>query len=99
MDRQRQVMDGLTATRASREWEQANQRPPTPIIALTAAALKGDREKCIAAGCTSYLTKPIKQAVLLQAIKEINEHSMVEPALWKPTGIPQDPILVRANPK
>ena len=41
MDRQMPVMDGLTATRAIRAWEQANQRPPTPIIALTASALKG----------------------------------------------------------
>jgi PAS domain S-box-containing protein len=76
MDRQMPVMDGLTATRTIRMWEQANGRPPTPIIALTASALKGDREKCMAAGCTAYLTKPIKQEVLLQAIKE---HSMVEP--------------------
>ena len=64
------VMDGLTATRAIREWEKVNNRAPTPIIALTAAALKGDREKCVAAGCTAYLTKPIKQLVLLQAIIE-----------------------------
>jgi PAS domain S-box-containing protein len=70
MDRQMPVMDGLTATRAIREWEGANHRPPTPIIALTASALKGDKEKCLAAGCTAYLTKPIKQEVLLQAIKE-----------------------------
>jgi CheY-like chemotaxis protein len=70
MDRQMPVMDGLTATRTIRTWEQGNDRPPTPIIALTASALKGDREKCIAAGCTAYLTKPIKQAALLQAIKE-----------------------------
>ena len=70
MDRQMPVMDGLTATRAIREWEQANHRPPTPIIALTASALKGDQEKFVAAGCTAYLTKPIKQDVLLQAIKE-----------------------------
>src|ERR1700694_2756653 len=76
MDRQMPVMDGLTATRAIREWERANHRPPTPIIALTAAALKGDREKCMAAGCTAFLTKPIKQDVLPQAIKE---HSMVAP--------------------
>ena len=39
MDRQMPVMDGLTATRAIRQWELANQRPPTPIIALTASAL------------------------------------------------------------
>jgi response regulator RpfG family c-di-GMP phosphodiesterase len=70
MDRQMPVMDGLTATRAIRAWEQANDKSPTPIIALTASALKGDREMCLAAGCTAFLTKPIKQDVLLQAIKE-----------------------------
>ena len=75
MDRQMPVMDGLTATRAIREWEQANHRPPTPIIALTAAALKGSR-KVYGGGCTAYLTKPIKQEVLLQAIKE---RSLVAP--------------------
>jgi PAS domain S-box-containing protein len=74
MDRQMPVMDGLTATRTIRAWERANDRPPTPIIALTASALKGDRETCLAAGCTAFLTKPIKQEVLLQAIKE---HSSV----------------------
>ena len=41
MDRQMPVMDGMTATRAIREWEQANHRAPTPIIALTASALEG----------------------------------------------------------
>ena len=70
MDRQMPVMDGLTATREIRAWEQANDKVPTPIIALTASALKGDREMCLAAGCTAFLTKPIKQEVLLQAIKE-----------------------------
>ena len=95
MDRQMPVMDGLTATRAIREWEQANHRPPTPIIALTAAALKGDQEKCIAAGCTAYLTKPIKQEVLLQAIKEF---SMGAPPSSKEESSRKDTILVRANP-
>jgi CheY-like chemotaxis protein len=88
MDRQMPVMDGLTATRAIREWEQANHRPPTPIIALTASALKGDQEKCMAAGCTAYLSKPIKEEVLLQAIRE---HSMV--------ATPSPKIIARVNPK
>ncbi|MEA2969641.1 MAG: hypothetical protein QOE78_2902 [Alphaproteobacteria bacterium] len=77
MDRQMPVMDGLTATRRIRAWEQANDRLPTPIIALTASALKGDREMCLAAGCTAFLTKPIKQEVLLQAIRE---HTLVAPS-------------------
>jgi CheY-like chemotaxis protein len=70
MDRQMPVMDGLTATRKIRAWELVNGRQPTPIIALTASALKGDREMCLAAGCTGFLTKPIKQEVLLQAISD-----------------------------
>ncbi len=70
MDRQMPVMDGLTATRTIRAWEHDHGRTPTPIIALTASALKGDRESCLSAGCTAYLTKPIRQDVLLQAIHE-----------------------------
>ena len=96
MDRQMPVMDGLTATRAIREWEQSNHRPLTPIIALTASALKGDQEKCVAAGCTAYLTKPIKQDVLLQAIKE---HCLPAPPLPKEEISPRDTILVRVNPR
>ncbi len=72
MDRQMPVMDGLSATRAIRAWEKANDLTPTPIIALTASALKGDRETCLAAGCTAYLTKPIKQEALLQAIVDFS---------------------------
>jgi CheY-like chemotaxis protein len=73
MDRQMPVMDGLTATRTIRAWEKAHNRLPTPIIALTASALKGDRETCLSAGCTAYLTKPIKQDVLLQAIADFSK--------------------------
>src|SRR4029077_3295188 len=96
MDRQMPVMDGLTATRAIREWERANQRLPTPIVALTASALKGDQEQCMAAGCTAYLTKPIKQEVLLQAIRE---HSRITPPSSNEEGDRKSAILVHANPK
>ena len=77
MDRQMPGMDGLAATRLIRAWEKANDRRPTPIIALTASALKGDRETCLAAGCTAYLTKPIKEDALLQAI---HDYSVAEAA-------------------
>jgi HPt (histidine-containing phosphotransfer) domain-containing protein len=51
---------------------------------------------CLAAGCTAYLSKPIKQEVLLQAIKE---HSIVAPPSSKEESSRMDTILVRAEPK
>jgi signal transduction histidine kinase/DNA-binding NarL/FixJ family response regulator len=96
MDRQMPVMDGLTATRTIRAWEQANDRPPTPIVALTASALKGDREMCLAAGCTAFLTKPIKQEVLLQAIRE---HSIVAPSSSKEESSRMDLIRLHVKSK
>jgi len=84
MDRQMPVMDGLTATRTIRAWEQANGHAPCPIIALTASALKGDREMCLAAGCTAFLTKPIKQHVLLKAIKD---HSALIPSVSREANV------------
>jgi PAS domain S-box-containing protein len=93
MDRQMPVMDGLAATRKIRAWEKASHREPTPIIALTASALKGDREKCLAAGCTAFLTKPIRQEVLLQAIQD---RSIDAAATAK--ELSDDQHLVRAHP-
>jgi PAS domain S-box-containing protein len=80
MDRQMPAMDGLTATRHIRAFEAANGRVSTPIIAVTASALKGDREKCMAAGSTAFLTKPIRQDVLLQAILECHLASVAATA-------------------
>ena len=96
MDRQMPVMDGLTATRKIRAFERSNDRPPTPIIALTASALKGDREMCLAAGCTAFLTKPIKQEVLLRAIAE---HSISSSPLTSEESIRNDAVnaAVKAN--
>jgi hypothetical protein len=56
-------VDGLTVTRQMRQF-----LPATPIIAVTAHALSDDRDKCLAAGCTDYLAKPYKVAMLLELI-------------------------------
>ena len=98
MDRQMPVMDGLTATRKIRAWEHENARQPTPIIALTASALKGDREMCLAAGCTAFLTKPIKQEVLLQAIREHTAAASLPPPVEGAETEPM-PALMKSRVK
>ncbi|MBL8220481.1 MAG: response regulator, partial [Bryobacterales bacterium] len=69
MDVQMPEMDGLTATRLLRERENGSGRR-IPIVALTANAMKGDREKCLAAGMDSYVSKPIHVSELLSAVAE-----------------------------
>jgi len=69
MDCQMPKLDGYAATARFREWEIANQRPRTPIVALTANALTGDAEKCYAAGMDRYLSKPFSTDQLLNLLE------------------------------
>lgn len=68
MDVQMPIMGGFEATGAIREWERQEGLVRTPIIALTAHAMLGDREKCIQAQMDEYLTKPLKQNQMMQTI-------------------------------
>jgi PAS domain S-box-containing protein len=70
MDVQMPEMDGLAATAAIRAWEKA-AGTHTPILAMTAHAMKGDRERCLAAGMDGYTSKPIRIGDLEPAIAQL----------------------------
>jgi CheY-like chemotaxis protein len=68
MDCQMPEMDGFAATRAIREREQAAGRH-VPIVAMTANAMQGDRERCLSAGMDDYLSKPVRLEPLRQVLE------------------------------
>ncbi|MCK6405064.1 MAG: response regulator [Rhodocyclaceae bacterium] len=90
MDMQMPVMDGLEATQAirarelRRSWVASDTGfRQVPIIAMTANAMSGDRERCLQAGMTDYVAKPIRQADLFAALGRAmsGEQSVVRPAV------------------
>ena len=68
MDVQMPVMGGFEATGKIREYEKERGLPRTPIVALTAHAMLGDRERCIQAQMDEYLSKPLKPNQMIQTI-------------------------------
>ncbi len=78
MDIQMPVMDGMTAARMIREQEQETGGH-IPIIAMTAHAMKGDREECLAAGMDEYVPKPIRTATLFEKLIKVMSRSSDSP--------------------
>ncbi|WP_457561359.1 ATP-binding protein, partial [Caminibacter sp.] len=74
MDVQMPIMDGVEATQEIIEFEKEEEIPHTPIIAVTANVLKGDRERFIGAGMDDYISKPIEQKELQRVIDNIIKH-------------------------
>jgi len=90
MDVQMPEMDGLDATRAIRAVERA-AGTHIPIIAMTAHAMKGDRERCLAAGMDGYTSKPIRirdlEQAIAQLISPINSASVSVPEAEQADGV------------
>jgi signal transduction histidine kinase/DNA-binding response OmpR family regulator len=80
-------MGGFEATSEIRTRERASGRPRLPVIALTALAMTGDREKCLQAGMDAYLTKPINARELFGALSQILPHQAV------PVGVTAVPLM------
>jgi DNA-binding response OmpR family regulator len=80
MDVQMPVMDGFEATRAIRSGQTGITNPGIPIIAMTAHAMKGDRERCLEAGMDDYIAKPVSPKAMAEMIDKWLEHIQNRPA-------------------
>ena len=75
MDVQMPVMDGFEATAIIRQNEKGTDRH-IPIIALTAHAMKGDQERCLAAGMDDYISKPVQPRALLDLVEKYSKQPL-----------------------
>jgi signal transduction histidine kinase/CheY-like chemotaxis protein/HPt (histidine-containing phosphotransfer) domain-containing protein len=97
MDCQMPLMDGFEATRKIRTGEVHAERSPVPIVAITANALPGDRERCLAAGMTDFISKPFtlrKLQAVMQAVTGVpGDHTGVDAPREKNTDTGDLPVI------
>jgi signal transduction histidine kinase/CheY-like chemotaxis protein/HPt (histidine-containing phosphotransfer) domain-containing protein len=91
MDMQMPVMDGLRATEAIRERERGERlTKPLPIIAMTANAMAGDRDRCLAAGMNGYVSKPIDRTRLTQEMQRVLSRQQAQSLRHGAAGVADD---------
>lgn len=93
MDCQMPVMDGFDAAREISGMIARGELAPTPIIALTANALNGDRERCLNAGMNEYITKPLDDMCLMQALIAVGVARTRKPAPGANSSRPVAPAM------
>ncbi len=98
MDCQMPVMDGYTATRVRRTREAEARLPRMPIIAMTANAMAGDREKCLGAGMDEYLSKPMNRGLLETTLRKWLPKQAQSRAAAPEAATPSIPARVFAQP-
>jgi PAS domain S-box-containing protein len=108
MDIEMPQMDGLTATRRIREEWQNRPEPAPKIIAITAYAMEGDRQKCFAAGMDGYITKPFRIKALASALEQCQsgtislgsedqmQSTFVSDGLFNSNSLPSRPLKTEA---
>jgi len=75
MDCQMPILDGYETTKAIRSGKVGSRYQSIPIIAMTANAMNGDREKCLASGMDDYITKPLDHSVVQAVLSEWQDKS------------------------
>jgi signal transduction histidine kinase/CheY-like chemotaxis protein len=89
MDIQMPVLDGMEATMEILDYEEDENQPHVPIIALTANALKGDRERFLDVGMDEYTTKPLVRTEILNLLSQFIGHKMVDSRAVQATPEPE----------
>ncbi|MGN7611785.1 ATP-binding protein [Magnetococcales bacterium HHB-1] len=77
MDIQMPVKDGYTVTREFRLWEAKHKKVKTPIVAMTAYAMRQDVERAFQVGCSKYISKPFKKAQLLKVVQQVQQGTLL----------------------